>query len=82
MQELANEHIRMLAEQRREMDAGRQPFVHYPEGGGRIAVNATTLDRLGLEQGQTIDSTTFGAILKEQSRQCEEALAARRATRH
>ena len=54
----------MLAQQERDMDAGKVFFVVMD--GARIAVQDDVAKELGLVHGQTISRTIFGAILEAQ----------------
>ena len=70
--------IRVLAEAERLMDEGKIPFVmaKSPVGGDyeRLAVDASIMKKLGLEQGQKINSIIMEAILSESIRMLKEAV--------
>lgn len=58
---LTTEQVQMLAEAERQMDAGDAPFVVW---GGRMMVDHSTMDELGLQSGQTVSNVIAGEILK------------------
>lgn len=68
----SDEEIRMLARNEAAMDAGEQPFAVL--GGERIALDAATLANFDLRQGQTINAVIFEAIVRYESRRCEEEI--------
>ena len=67
------DEIKMIAEVERKMDSGEQPFVMF--SGQRVAVPQTTMDVLGLAQGQTINHTIFMAVLQANLADCQAAIA-------
>lgn len=60
--EFTVEQLRMLAEQEREMDAGRVPFVRLRDQ--RMAMTASAMAEFGLKAGQTINDQIFMGILR------------------
>lgn len=59
--QLTDAEIRLQAEAQRMMDSGEMPFVIY--NGERLALMKEQMDRFGLRQGQTINSTIYYHIL-------------------
>ena len=59
---IAIEEVRSLAESERMMDDGRAKFVMF--SGGRVAVEESVMDKLGLAQGQTISHKIFEAVIR------------------
>ena len=71
--QLTDEHVRMLAEQDRDMDSGRQAFVMNK--GQRWAMIPEAMEHFGLVSGQSASDAVIMAVLRFNLEHCQHKIA-------
>lgn len=68
----SDEQIKMLAELERDMDSGKIKYV--VRDGQRVSVLDEVMEKLGLENGQTISNALFHAMTLANIEMCQKKM--------